>query len=108
LEKAVAGVRPARKRRTRAWAAFAAPWTLADFGACDLTVEAAVKSYADQEAALCGPGRGSAAHAILASNTSSLCVTEMASATKRATRCWAFTSLTLYRSCPSSSSSAPS
>ncbi|HDH09813.1 MAG TPA: 3-hydroxybutyryl-CoA dehydrogenase [Chloroflexi bacterium] len=54
-----------------------------DFAPCDLVIEAAVEKmevkkqvFAELDA-ICPP------HAILASNTSSLCITEMASATKR-------------------------
>jgi 3-hydroxybutyryl-CoA dehydrogenase len=56
---------------------------LADMSECDLVIEAILENMAEKKKvfatldSICPP------HAILASNTSSLCITEMASATKR-------------------------
>lgn len=55
----------------------------ADFADCDLAIEAAVENMALKKQIFAELDRILPAHAILASNTSSLCVTEMAGATKR-------------------------
>lgn len=66
-----------------AWARIQGTLCLPDFAGCDLVIEAAIENmdlkkqiFAELDAIL-------PPHAILASNTSSLCVTEMASVTKR-------------------------
>jgi 3-hydroxybutyryl-CoA dehydrogenase len=56
---------------------------LADFGVCDLVVEAAIENMAIKKEIFADLDSVLPAHAILASNTSSLCVTEMASVTSR-------------------------
>ncbi len=56
---------------------------LADFGACDLVVEAAVENMAVKKEIFAALDGILPSHAILASNTSSLCITEMASVTGR-------------------------
>jgi len=56
---------------------------LADFSDCDLAIEAAIENMALKRQIFAELDRILPAHAILASNTSSLCVTEMASVTKR-------------------------
>lgn len=56
---------------------------LADFFDCDLVVEAAVENMAVKKEIFADLDAVLPAHAVLASNTSSLCITEMASATQR-------------------------
>jgi 3-hydroxybutyryl-CoA dehydrogenase len=59
---------------------------LEDFAACDLVIEAAVENMALKKELFASLDKICPAHAILASNTSSLCVMEMASVTKRQDR----------------------
>jgi len=68
---------------TQAWARIHGTMSLADFSSCDLVVEAAVENMALKKEVFAELDGVLAPHAILASNTSSLCVTEMASATRR-------------------------
>jgi 3-hydroxybutyryl-CoA dehydrogenase len=56
---------------------------LADFAGCDLVVEAAVENMAVKKELFATLDEILPTHAILASNTSSLCITEMASVTRR-------------------------
>jgi 3-hydroxybutyryl-CoA dehydrogenase len=56
---------------------------LGDFGDCDLVIEAAVENMAVKKEIFAELDGTLPPHAILASNTSSLCVTEMASVTER-------------------------
>jgi 3-hydroxybutyryl-CoA dehydrogenase len=57
--------------------------TLADFADCDLVVEAAVENMSIKKQVFSELDEILSSHAVLASNTSSLCITEMASATNR-------------------------
>ncbi len=59
---------------------------LADFGDCDLVVEAAIENMDLKKEIFAKLDRLLPAYAILASNTSSLCITEMASVTQRGDR----------------------
>ncbi len=59
---------------------------LADFGGCDLVVEAAIENMDLKKKIFAELDRLLPPHAILASNTSSLCITEMASVTQRGDR----------------------
>ncbi len=59
---------------------------LADFGDCDLVVEAAIENMDLKKEIFAELDGLLPAHAILASNTSSLCITEMASVTQRGDR----------------------
>jgi 3-hydroxybutyryl-CoA dehydrogenase len=56
---------------------------LADFAHCDLVVEAAVENMAVKKEVFAKLNSILPPHAIIASNTSSLCITEMASVTRR-------------------------
>ena len=56
---------------------------LAAFSGCDLVIEAIVENMAEKKKLFAALDSICPPHAILASNTSSLCLTEMASATKR-------------------------
>lgn len=57
--------------------------SLADFGECDLVVEAAIENMEAKKDVFAQLDGILPPHAILASNTSSLCITEMASVTER-------------------------
>jgi 3-hydroxybutyryl-CoA dehydrogenase len=59
---------------------------LADLAGCDLVVEAAIENMEVKKSIFSELDGILPPHAILASNTSSLCITEMASATRRADR----------------------
>jgi 3-hydroxybutyryl-CoA dehydrogenase len=59
---------------------------LEGFASCDLVIEAAVENMTLKKEIFASLDRVCPAHAILASNTSSLCVMEMASVTKRQDR----------------------
>ncbi len=72
-----------QEEATQAWARIHGTMSLADFSGCDLVVEAAVENMALKKQVFAELDGILAPHAILASNTSSLCVTEMASATRR-------------------------
>jgi 3-hydroxybutyryl-CoA dehydrogenase len=83
LARAVARGKATQEQADGALACIQGTLDLADFAACDLVVEAAIESmslkkdiFAELDAIL-------PPHAILASNTSSLCITEMASVTGR-------------------------
>ncbi len=60
--------------------------TLEDFSVCDLVIEAIVENIQAKKEVFAQLDQILAAHAILASNTSSLCITEVASVTQRADR----------------------
>jgi len=66
-----------------AWQRIRGTTTLADMADCDLVIEAAVEKMEVKKAIFAELDSIVPPHAILASNTSSLCVTEMASVTKR-------------------------
>jgi 3-hydroxybutyryl-CoA dehydrogenase len=57
--------------------------TLADLAGCDLVIEAAVEKMSVKVQVFSELDKVLPPHAVLASNTSSLCITEMASATNR-------------------------
>jgi 3-hydroxybutyryl-CoA dehydrogenase len=67
-----------------AWSRIRGTTSLSDFTPCDLTIEAAVENMALKREIFAALDSICPPHAILASNTSSLCVMEMASVTKRA------------------------
>jgi 3-hydroxybutyryl-CoA dehydrogenase len=86
LSKAVERGKASQEQADRALAAIHGTLDLADMAHCDLVVEAAIENmelkkevFAELDAIL-------PPHAILASNTSSLCITEMASVTHRGDR----------------------
>jgi 3-hydroxybutyryl-CoA dehydrogenase len=86
LTKAVARGKISQSQADEAMARVRGTLDLADFSECDLVVEAVVEDmglkkqiFAELDALL-------PSHAILASNTSSLCITEMASVTDRGDR----------------------
>jgi 3-hydroxybutyryl-CoA dehydrogenase len=67
----------------QAWSRIHGTLSLADFAGCDLVVEAAVENMSLKKELFAELDGILPPHAILASNTSSLCVTEMAGVTKR-------------------------
>ena len=83
LEKAVARGKATREEADQTLGRIRGTLDLADFGACDLVVEAAVENMEVKKQLFAALDAVVPSHAILASNTSSLCITEMASATKR-------------------------
>jgi 3-hydroxybutyryl-CoA dehydrogenase len=83
LEKAVARGKASQEEADTTLSRIRGTLDLADFGACDLVVEAAVENMEIKKQLFAALDAVLPPHAILASNTSSLCVTEMASATQR-------------------------
>jgi len=66
-----------------AWGRIKGTTTLADMADCDIAIEAAVENMEIKKSIFAELDGILPPHAILASNTSSLCITEMASVTKR-------------------------
>ncbi len=83
LAKAVSRGKATQEQMDQALARIQGTLDLADFADCDLVVEAAIENMAIKKEVFAQLDRILPPHAILASNTSSLCVTEMASVTKR-------------------------
>ena len=83
LSTAAAKAKITPDEAAQAWARIRGTLSLADFAECDLVVEAAVENMALKKALFAELDGILPPHAILASNTSSLCVTEMASVTRR-------------------------
>ncbi|HNS51929.1 MAG TPA: 3-hydroxybutyryl-CoA dehydrogenase [Anaerolineae bacterium] len=83
LSTAAAKGKIAPDEAAQAWERIHGTLNLADFSGCDLVVEAAVENMALKKALFAELDGILSPHAILASNTSSLCVTEMASVTRR-------------------------
>ena len=83
LGKAVARSKIAQEQADQALAQIQGTVDLTDFGDCDLVVEAAVENMDIKKEVFARLDGILPPHAILASNTSSLCITEMASVTQR-------------------------
>lgn len=83
LDKAVARGKATQEQEDEALARIQGTTDLADFAGCDLVVEAAIENMAIKKEIFAELDGVLQPHAILASNTSSLCVTEMASVTQR-------------------------
>lgn len=83
LDKAVSRGKISQEQADQTLARIQGTLDLADFSACDLVVEAAVENMEIKKALFADLDEILPPHAILASNTSSLCVTEMASVTRR-------------------------
>ena len=83
LARAVARGKVSQAQADQALALVHGTLNLADFSDCDLVVEAAIENMAVKKEIFATLDGILPAHAILASNTSSLCITEMASSTKR-------------------------
>ncbi|MDY7041882.1 MAG: 3-hydroxybutyryl-CoA dehydrogenase [Chloroflexota bacterium] len=73
----------AREDMDAAWGRIRGTTVLADMADCDIVIEAAVENMGMKKEIFAELDTILPPHAILASNTSSLCVTEMASVTKR-------------------------
>jgi 3-hydroxybutyryl-CoA dehydrogenase len=86
LAKAVARGKATHEQAEQARARIQGTLTLADFAACDLVVEAAVENMGIKKEIFAELDGILPPHALMASNTSSLCITEMASATQRGDR----------------------
>jgi len=97
LAKAVSRGKATQEEMDEALAHIQGTTRLEDFAPCDLIVEAVTEDMALKKQifavldGICPP------HTIIGSNTSCLCVTEMASVTQGAIRCWACTSSTPSR-----------
>jgi 3-hydroxybutyryl-CoA dehydrogenase len=83
LGKAVARGKIAQAQADRALARIEGTTDLADLAGCDLVVEAAIENMAIKKEIFASLDEILAPEAILASNTSSLCITEMAAVTQR-------------------------
>jgi 3-hydroxybutyryl-CoA dehydrogenase len=83
LGRAVARGKTTQEQADQALAHLTGTLELADFSGCDLVVEAAVENMMLKKEIFADLDQVLPPHAILASNTSSLCVTEMASVTRR-------------------------
>jgi 3-hydroxybutyryl-CoA dehydrogenase len=83
LSKAVERGKATQEQMDQAIGRIQGTLELADFADCDLVVEAAVENMAVKKEIFATLDSILRPHAILASNTSSLCVTEMASVTRR-------------------------
>jgi 3-hydroxybutyryl-CoA dehydrogenase len=83
LSKAVARGKATDEEAEQAFARIQGTLDLADLGGCDLVVEAAVENMGIKKEIFAQLDSILSSRAILASNTSSLCVTEMASVTQR-------------------------
>ena len=83
MQKAVSRNKIEQGQADEALARITGTLTLNDFSGCDLVVEAAVENMAVKKEIFGQLDQILPAHAILASNTSSLCITEMASVTGR-------------------------
>jgi len=83
MQKAVSRNKIEQGQAEEALARITGTLTLNDFSGCDLVVEAAVENMAVKKEIFGQLDQILPAHAILASNTSSLCITEMASVTGR-------------------------
>jgi len=83
LNKAVARGKATQEQVDQALAHLHGTLDLADFAACDLAIEAVVENMVVKKELFARLDQILPPHAILASNTSSLCITEMASVTQR-------------------------
>jgi 3-hydroxybutyryl-CoA dehydrogenase len=83
LAKAVARGKASQDEANQALERISGTLDLSDFAGCDLVVEAAIENMAIKKEIFSELDRILPPHAILASNTSSLCITEMASVTQR-------------------------
>jgi len=83
LTRAVARGKSTQEQADQAWARIHGTLNFAEFADCDLVVEAAIENMDLKKQIFTELDRIVPPHAILASNTSSLCVTEMASVTRR-------------------------
>ncbi len=83
LSKAVARGKVEQQQADQAMARITGTLDLADLAECDMVIEAAIENMAVKKEIFAALDKLLAPHALLASNTSSLCITEMAGATHR-------------------------
>ncbi|MEJ5199415.1 MAG: 3-hydroxybutyryl-CoA dehydrogenase [Anaerolineae bacterium] len=83
LERAVSRGKLSAEERSAAWARIRGITEMADFARCDLIIEAVPENLSLKRQVFAELDAVAPPHAILASNTSSLPVTEMAAATRR-------------------------
>lgn len=86
LAKAVERGKMTEAQKGEALARLTGALRFEDFKDCDLVIEAAIENIEEKRKVFSALDGVCPAHAILASNTSSLCITEMAAATKRPDR----------------------
>ena len=86
LAKAVERGKMTEAQKSEALARLTGTVRFEDFKDCDLVIEAAIENIEEKRKVFSALDGICPAHAILASNTSSLCITEMAAATKRPDR----------------------
>ncbi len=86
LTKAVERGKMTEAQKTEALARLTGTVRFEDFKDCDLVIEAAIENIEEKRKVFSALDGVCPAHAILASNTSSLCITEMAAATRRPDR----------------------
>lgn len=83
MSKGVQKGKMTQEEMDAAWKRIKGTTNLSDMAACDIAIEAAIENMAIKKSIFAELDGILPPHAILASNTSSLCVTEMASVTKR-------------------------
>jgi 3-hydroxybutyryl-CoA dehydrogenase len=83
VSKAVARGKVDQQQADQTMARIAGTLDLADLAGCDMVVEAAIENMAIKKEIFARLDKMVPPHTLLASNTSSLCITEMASATQR-------------------------
>lgn len=86
LDDGVAKGKVAAEARDTTLAHLAGTTAIADFKDCDIVIEAITENLEDKRALYAGVEKAVADHAVIVSNTSSLCITELAAATKRPDR----------------------
>lgn len=86
LDRAVGRGKLSQEEADQAWRRVHGTLDLADFAECDLVVEAVIENMAVKKDLFAELDGILPPHAVLASNTSSLCLTEMASVTGRGDR----------------------
>jgi 3-hydroxybutyryl-CoA dehydrogenase len=86
LARAVKRGKATQEQADQAMSRIQGTLTLAEFAGCDLVIEAAVENMSIKKQVFSELDEIIPSHAVLASNTSSLCITEMASVTNRGDR----------------------
>lgn len=83
MSKAVSRGKLTQEEMNAAWARIKGTTSMEDFADCDIVIEAVVENLELKKQVFAELDRITPPHAILASNTSSLCITAMAAVTKR-------------------------
>jgi 3-hydroxybutyryl-CoA dehydrogenase len=86
LDEGVSRGKVTAESRDRTLASLAGATAFEDLAGCDVVIEAIVENLADKRAAFEALDRIVSGHTLFLSNTSSLCVTELAAATRRPDR----------------------